>query len=310
MHRSPRRAGFAETKPIARRGRTLVEVIAIVVILGFVGVWVVMGLPRWRESSRMIGCQNNLRQIGVALQVYHHGAGHYPVVPVLTEALGDSPIATMIETLGVPDFRDFTDPSVPPRPSQFAPRNTRIAGLLCPTDRRAIESHFASPTSYRANTGDTVSGLHGPFQPGRPATIDAIEHADGVAYTAAFAERLLGDGRDGQPDPWNYARFPGPVPESGCPPARPDQYHGDAGQDWGLADWRSTLYNHAIAPNAANSCVASDGKTAGMVASSDHENRIHVLLLDGSVRPVTSTIDAKVWAELGTTGEERPVKAP
>ena len=73
------------------------------------------------------------------------------------------------------------------------------------------------------------------------------------------------------------------------------RWHGDAGSSWVVADYRSTLYNHALLPNAPLSCVAADGQTAFMGASSGHVRGVNLLMLDGSVKLVLPTIDRRVW---------------
>jgi prepilin-type processing-associated H-X9-DG protein len=41
---------------------------------------------------------------------------------------------------------------------------------------------------------------------------------------------------------------------------------------------------------------------AAMIARSYHSNLVNVLLMDGSVRSVTSSIDLATWRALGTRG--------
>src|SRR4029077_14164199 len=106
----------------------------------------------------------------------------------------------------------------------------------------------------RGNTGDTPDGRGGPFAVGRTTNLAEVEGADGAAFTAAFGERLVGDGRAGGPSLSGYARVPGPVGESGCPEAPGPSWLGDAGSSWLLSDWRSTLYNH-LPPPRAGSCL-------------------------------------------------------
>jgi len=285
-----------------RAGRGLAEAVVVVGLVGFFLLWVLMALPRWRETSRMAGCQKNLMQIGFALQLYHQVAGHYPTVPILGGRAGDSPVKAMLDTLVLPDFRELNDAGKKPKPSGASPTGVKVPGLACPSDPSAIAGAFTSPISYRANAGDATSGENGPFAPGRRMTSGAVEDADGLSFTAAFAERNVGDGRDRRPGPMNYAVSTGPIPESGCPGAPPDRWRGDAGSSWSEAGWRSTLYNHALDPASPRSCLAEDGRTATIGASSSHPGRMNVLLMDGSLRGVTPTMSPEVWRALGTAG--------
>jgi len=72
------------------------------------------------------------------------------------------------------------------------------------------------------------------------------------------------------------------------------------------ADYRSTLYNHAIPPNAPASCIAEDGRSAFMGASSGHVAGVNLLLLDGSIRTIRPSVDLKIWRDFGTVGQPRP----
>jgi hypothetical protein len=212
----------------------------------------------------------------------------------------------MLATLGQPDFTAFRDPTSPPVQLATGPLVERtIPGLLCPTDRNALASSFPAPVSYRANTGDTSDGRGGPFAIGRPATLAEVDAADGASFTAAFSERLVGDGRPGIPSPANYALVPGPIGESGGPTPPAASWRGDAGSSWLRSDWRSTLYSH-LPPPGSRSCIADDGRTAFLGASSAHPEGVHVLLLDGSLRTYKTSVAPPVWRALGTVGGPPP----
>ena len=81
------------------------------------------------------------------------------------------------------------------------------------------------------------------------------------------------------------------------PPSPRFLLRGDAGSSWLKSDWRSTLYNHALTPNAPVGCVADDGHSAFMGASSGHVSGVNVLFCDGRVRTYTPRIDPKLWRE-------------
>ncbi len=125
-----------------------------------------------------------------------------------------------------------------------------------------------------------------------------VEAGDGLSYTAAFSERLVGDHQPNHPASCNYQVVPGPLAGPGCPATGDASgWRGDAGSSWSWSDYRQTLYNHALALSSNHSCLPVDGKTAFMGASSGHVRGINLLLLDGSVTLVTREIDPKVWKE-------------
>ena len=138
--------------------------------------------------------------------------------------------------------------------------------------------------SYRADAGPGTDGQGGPFSFGRVATIAQAEAASGRGLYGVVLQRLVGGGSLAEPSPNNYMAIPGPVGAEACPPGPRESWRGDAGSSSAQAGWTSTLYNHAIRPDASPSCIAEDGRTARMGASSGHARRVNVLLLGGSVR--------------------------
>jgi prepilin-type N-terminal cleavage/methylation domain-containing protein/prepilin-type processing-associated H-X9-DG protein len=293
-----------------RRGLSLVEVVVVLAIVGLLALFVIMALPRQREAQRFAGCQMNLRQFGRALALYDETNGHLPMVPDLATAAGqagNSPHHALLEELGLADFRELTESKAPPpRASHLTVTEHSVAGFMCPSDTHATAGLFPAPISYRATTGSSVRGLDGVFAPGRRVSIAEVEAADGSGHTAAFAERLVGNGRPGAA-PNNYAVVHGPLDESGCRPAAADAWRGDAGSSWWSSHWPSTLYNHASGPDQWPSCVAADMRSAAMGASSGHGGRVNVLALDGAVRPYTPHVDAKVWKRLAASNNSSGV---
>lgn len=292
------------------RGLGAVEVIVIIALLTFLALCVLIVLPKGRETSRMAGCQKNLMQIGVGLQLYEQANRHYPTMPRLGEArTGDSTVQAMLKALALPDFLDLRDPTQAPKPTESPYRGARVAGLACPSDPQAISGTFQTALSYRGNAGDGTDGSNGPFSPGVHVTSSMVEDGDGLSYTAGFAERLVGTGRDRERGPMNYAVVPGAVtgPCGSLDDGR--RWRGDAGSSWDEPGWRSAIYSHAVSPNALTSCVADDGLTASMTASSPHPGRINVMMLDGSLRGINPTIDLSVWKALGSIrSESKPVE--
>jgi prepilin-type N-terminal cleavage/methylation domain-containing protein/prepilin-type processing-associated H-X9-DG protein len=286
-------------RAVRRRGLNAIEVIVVLAILALFAMLGVMILPRRRETARMASCQRNLMQIGVALALYDQGQRSLPTTPALGGATADEesgPLIALLVELGLPDLTELSDSKTrPPKQAGLTHEERRVPGFLCASDSRAFLGTFPAPVSYRATTGDAPDGRNGAFAPGRQVSIAEIEAGDGVGYTAAFSERLVGDGAPEHPAPWNYALVPGPLPAAGCPAAEAPSWRGDAGSSWVAGDWRSTLYNHALPPNAVRSCIADDHRSAFMGASSGHAGGVNVLIFDGSVRTFTPRVDAAIW---------------
>lgn len=280
----------------ARRGVSPVEVIVVLAIVLVFVLVVLTLLPRSRENARLVGCTNNLGRIGQALLLYENEVGHLPIAPAIGQP-GPGPLATLARQFGLGYFEGGeaakTPPGGPPEPRL-------VRGFACGSDPNVqVAEPFPAPSSYRANAGPGADGLGGPFSPGVVATRERAEAARGQDFTAAMAERLVGSGAHGFAPPNDYRLVPGPVGSSPCPESPDDTRRTDAGASWAGSDWASGLYNHAMTPNASPSCIATDGRTARMGASSGHAGRVNVLMLGGSVRGFAPSVARGVWRKFG-----------
>jgi hypothetical protein len=272
---------------------------------------ILMVVPRGREQARRAACQYNLAHIGFALAQYDHIEHALPMIVGI--AGPDSPrqdgpksaLLTLLETLQQPNLLGIKDANTPPvpRPGEV-PGEMPVRGFTCSSDPNATSGQFAAPISYRACTGDSPAGQNGAFRLGRPISMKEIQDRDGLSFTAAFSERVVGDHRSNHPAAWNYMIPQIPLPTLACPPPTDTSiWRGDAGSSWVRSDYRSTLYNHALRPGDQPSCLSADGRSAFMGASSGHVAGINLLLMDGRVTVVTRAIHPKIWKDFARIGE-------
>jgi type II secretory pathway pseudopilin PulG len=299
------RARMTEQTGSLPHGFTLTEAIVVLVVIVLAFVILLMMVPQGREQARLVACRKNLGQIGVALELFDQYQRQLPSVasylalegPGATRSPG--PLRIVLETFQLPDLTELTDTRAAPKPRPGqVPFETPVPGFVCSSDPNATAGQLPAPISYRATTGDSAAGGNGAFAAGRVWRLNDIAAADGLGFTAGFAERLVGDNQAGRPGLGNYLLVTGPLAGNGCPPAVPlSAWRGDAGSSWNWSGYRSTLYNHALPPGAQPSCAAQDGQTALLGASSGHVRGVNMLLLDGSVSVVRQAIDLKVWKE-------------
>ena len=188
------------SKRFGRRSAfTLTELLVVIAIIAVLTGILVPAVQRVREAANQIRCKNNLRQIGLALQLYCDETGAYP--PSADCRMGPSADSFSLLTKLMPYLDegnlqktiDWNDPFQ----MHAAVANHRMVLYVCPSevnDRpRAFEGVTHYPVNYAANLGtwfvwDPMLGMggDGAFYPNsrlRPSSF-----LDGMSTTLSFSE--------------------------------------------------------------------------------------------------------------------------
>jgi prepilin-type N-terminal cleavage/methylation domain-containing protein/prepilin-type processing-associated H-X9-DG protein len=188
--------------PAARRGFTLIELLVVIAITAILVGLLVPAVQKVREAAARSQCQNNLKQIGLALHNYHDAykrlpppRGNHVPTPLFTEFRGwMCEILPHVEQNAVAQ-KMYTNPWYN---GFFVTFNTPVAIYLCPSDSRdltTIPSGNGALTSYLGVTGsdnDVNAQISGPsngiFNVSSPG-IRLTDITDGTSNTLMLGER-------------------------------------------------------------------------------------------------------------------------
>jgi len=305
-------------------GFTLVELLVVIAIIGILIALLLPAVQAARESGRRISCENNIKQIALAMHNYHDvydqlpmgtvlsgpKSGGYESNPIYNGMAGPGHTAFImilpfLEEKEVHDLYDYNSRANDPPNRQAV--SSFIQPYICPSDdapgrfwlmfsRSNYGLNFGSAHTTRSR-GDVTTD--GPFQEGIGR--DMADMIDGTSYTAMVSELL-----------------------SGREDYRGHRLQGDIRGLWAQFDMGSCLYSHKYTPNSSVGDVLYDGDRycrhqpqlnlpctpGGAVwhqqfasARSNHPGGVTVVFVDGHVRFIQETISAIIWKYLGARND-------
>ncbi|HZZ72810.1 MAG TPA: DUF1559 domain-containing protein [Pirellulales bacterium] len=326
---------------------TLVELLVVIAIIGTLVALLMPALGAVRTAALRTECQNNLRQIGIGLRNFESAIGHLPTGSDSKPFPGSpttpytfyrwSTLAHLTPYLEESSLHNLLNLTIPLYGSNLkvTPQNlTGVASVvplfLCPADVGEPVATGFGPTNYVCCTGSGGGG-------GTPFSADGLffinsavrlsSVTDGTTKTIALSESTLGTGPENLGDPaaaatqTDYAfTFTVPLTDEACQAAGQYNVTNRRGFSWANGEYRCTLYNHYLPPNAPRmDCIASSNSGPLSVrfasygwraARSKHAGGVNVFYLGGATSFVTNEIDLAVWRGLATRDGGETVEPP
>lgn len=185
-----------------RAAFTLVELLVVVAILAVLVGLTTAAVQRVRESAARAGCQNHLRQLGLALAGHHAAHARYPVGCLSADVPGGFArrgwMVPLLPHVDQPALWQQAVEAAKLRPDRFSaspphPFATPVRVYGCPADGRTREPAFARDklwvalTSYLGVAGTRNARRDGVLFTG--GSVRGTDVTDGASQTLAVGER-------------------------------------------------------------------------------------------------------------------------
>ncbi len=323
------------------RGFTLIELLVVIAIIAILIALLLPAVQQAREAARRSQCKNNLKQLGVALHNYHDTNRVFPhtaSIPAnyISTIKGWSTQARLLPYVEQGTLKNLINFGTNYDVGTNIPVCAKkIPVLICPTEIKAepypdtpTVTHF--PLNYGVNLGtwfvfDPITGQTGDGAFAPNSSLSTAAFRDGTSFTLAMAEV-----KAFQP----YVRDTGNPSTLGAPaPANSAGVVALAGTSSvsisGHAEWVDGRANQSgvtttLTPNSKvlngngqdiDYASSREGAVntpnrptyAVMTSRSYHDSVVHALLVDGSVRAVSNSLDLSIWRGLGTRAQREVI---
>lgn len=325
--------------PIYRKGFTLVELLVVIAIIGVLIALLLPAVQAARESARRAQCDNNLKQLGLAMHSHVSAFGYfpagyeqkvtpaYPTVPAFRfrwSALAK--LTPYLEATAVYNACDLDNPLydatgniINSSGNQLAVQ-TSVTIFLCPSDDQSMlkPDPLFAPTNYAFCVG---SGRNGAFRSPSAGKVDGLfyngsktrinEILDGTSNTAMSSESLIGNLVGPAPGtvttlPINngerervYAWIGGAGRMPNAACASSKDFRRDRNTRWADGDAYQTLYDHGYTPNSKSVDCISTSAN-WKGARSLHPGGVNLLRADGSVKFMSNSVSSTSWSNLAS----------
>jgi prepilin-type N-terminal cleavage/methylation domain-containing protein/prepilin-type processing-associated H-X9-DG protein len=296
----------------ARRGFTLIELLVVIAIIAVLVGLLLPAVQRVREASNRAKCQNNLKQIGLALYNYHDNTGRFPPGYQTQVAADNSDLgpgwgwaAFLLDDLEQGNLKQQIRFDLDIRdPLNANARVTVLPIFVCPSDitldtftvvdangNPLVDVARANYTAMNGVLGVSSDAFdnNGAFL--RNKRFRTAHITDGLSNTLFVGERATNMSKV----TWTGAVTGGVVPAQRYP---------DPADQLANAEAASALVlSHGSRSHIPNDQLVFDADAT----SSYHPGGVNFLFGDGSVRMISNGINGPVYEALLTRAGNEPI---
>lgn len=267
------------------RGFTLVELLVVIAIIGILIALLLPAVQAAREAARCMQCTNNLKQLGLAMHLYHDAHDMFPPDAVASPGGAGAPLprwswgSCLLPFVEQEPLCQFLNPQGGTAPTG-SPTNglqTALAVFLCPSDP---PSSSAFNANYAGNYGKSNYVYSASFTQCSAYAIRMADVTDGLSNTMVVAER---DSVHGMGALW---------------PALSDT-------SANISFWVSWPINADYVGGRPYGSSPSDSNCSRLALSSQHRGGVNVLFADGSVHFLSETIETAFGGNCSDTPVNR-----
>lgn len=190
-------------------GFTLVELLVVIAIIGVLVALLLPAVQAAREAARRMTCQNNLKQIGLATQMFHDVKGHLPPASdidsgqrenILDSETKSGPLLALLPYAEEANrFVRFDPNKSIDHPDNSGVAETSLSLYLCPSMTYDLGQSQLGATSYSPSTTTDSpwfvyqmdGSINVPYQgiTRSAPVLSLVDVTDGLSSTIAFGEK-------------------------------------------------------------------------------------------------------------------------